>query len=382
MSHFSYSAAAAQFAIRWVGTETHVHLTGVWSVSTIHTVENSFIPHAFAKFQHIVFDLSEVTQFDTAAALMVNDLVADLTATGKTASIVSDNPQYTALLAIAKLPPLPEKTPPTTPVGFKGLLYQLGLFVSQIFVQYGQQIGFLGNFLVILAKTCKNPRNFRITSLVNHMEQTGLRAVPIIALLTFLIGMVVAYMGAQELAKFGAQVFAVNLLQVTILREMGVLITAIVVAGRSSSSFTAQIGAMVANEEVAAIQSMGLKPMDLLVLPRIVALMITLPVLVFLGDIAAIFGGAVALWYSMDLTLYGFIIQLHSVSSVANFMVGMVKTPFFAIIIGIVGCYQGFQANSSAESVGLLTTISVVQSIFFVIVLDALFAIFFTALGI
>ncbi|MDL2280011.1 ABC transporter permease, partial [Desulfovibrio sp. OttesenSCG-928-G11] len=210
---------------------------------------------------------------------------------------------------------------------------------------------------------------------------TGLRAVPIVALLTFLIGLVVAYMGAQQLTMFGAQIFAVNLLEVTVMREMAVLITSIVVAGRSSSSFTAQIGAMVANEEVDALRALGLDPGAMLVVPRVMALILSLPLLVFLADIMALLGGWAALLMVMDMDLVTFITQLEKVARDNNFLAGMIKTPFFAIAIGLVGCFHGFRATGSAESVGFLTTVSVVQSIFIVILLDALFAIFFMNIG-
>jgi phospholipid/cholesterol/gamma-HCH transport system permease protein len=222
----------------------------------------------------------------------------------------------------------------------------------------------------------------RWISLVFHMEQTGVRAVPIVSLLNFLIGMVVAYMGMEQLAKFGARIFAVRLLEVTVLREMAVLITSIVVAGRSSSSFTAQIGAMIANEEIAAIRSMGLDPTLLLVVPRVLALMLCLPMLVFVADIAALAGGAAAFWFVADMSPFAFIGELYATVNVNNFLVGIAKTPFFAMAIGLVGCFQGFRATSSAESVGFLTTVSVVQAIFLVILLNAVFAIFFAAMGI
>jgi phospholipid/cholesterol/gamma-HCH transport system permease protein len=246
----------------------------------------------------------------------------------------------------------------------------------------GHFIGFVGNFLLDIGVLVLRPQRMRWTSLIFHMEQTGIRAVPIVSLLSFLIGMVVAYMGMEQLDKFGARIFAVRLLEVTVLREMAVLITAIVVAGRSSSSFTAQIGAMVANEEIAAMLSMGLDPILLLVVPRVFALMLCLPMLVFVADISALVGGGIALWFVGSMDPQAFMAELYNTMNVLNFFVGIAKTPFFAMAIGLVGCFQGFRATSSAESVGLLTTVSVVEAIFIVILLNAVFAIFFAAIGI
>ncbi len=357
-------------------------LSGPWNILALHFVERDFHTALRSAAGPVRISLAGVTGLDTAGALLLNEAKTALAAAGHSLEIADLNERDARLLETSLLPkPAEAKAGPRrNPLVL--FVAATGKRVVDELQGGGQLVGFLGYYLAVLGRTLVQPGRLRLTSLVFHMEQTGLRAVPIVVLLTFLIGMVVAYMGSEELAKFGAQVFAVNLLEVTIMREMGVLITAIVVAGRSSSSFTAQIGAMVANEEVAAMQSMGLDPMDLLVVPRVLALMITLPMLVFLADLAALLGGAVAIWYSMNLDFGAFVTQFHNVAQLQNFMVGMVKTPFFALIIGVVGCFQGFRATSSAASVGFLTTVSVVQAIFIVILVDALFAIFFTTIGI
>lgn len=329
----------------------------------------------------VAFDLAQVTAMDTAGALLLNRAAADLRGRGLTCALEQLSEAQAGLLAKA-LPAPGEKSAaaPPAPAVLRGL-ETVGREVCENVNLIGQLISFFGQFLITAGKLLFHPSRMRWTSLVFHMEQVGLRAVPIISLLTFLIGLVVAYMGAQQLSMFGADIFAVNLLEVTVTREMAVLITSIVVAGRSSSSFTAQIGSMVANEEVAAMRSMGLDPSVLLVAPRVLALALCLPMLVFLADIMALFGGAVAIWICIDLNFYAFLTQLQEVAKPNNFLVGMIKTPFFALSIGLVGCFQGFRATGSAESVGFLTTLSVVQSIFIVILLDALFAVFFTNIG-
>ena len=359
-----------------------LELSGLWTTHTLYQVEGDFRAALYDVSGPVTIDLSALAGLDTAGALLLNQSKAILEKSGRSAVFTGLDERSGRLLETAHLP-----EPEAAPDGPKHSLFvrfvaDTGKRVLDELYMGGQLLGFLGYYLTVLGRTLLNPTRLRVTSLIFHMEQTGLRAVPIVALLTFLIGMVVAYMGSEELAKFGAQVFAVNLLEVTIMREMGVLITAIVVAGRSSSSFTAQIGAMMANEEVAAMRSMGLDPMDLLVVPRVLALMLTLPMLVFLADLSALLGGAVAIWYSMDLSFGAFLTQFHNVAQLKNFMVGMVKTPVFALIIGVVGCFQGFRATASAASVGFLTTVAVVEAIFIVILTDAMFAIFFTTIGI
>ncbi|MDR0338966.1 MAG: MlaE family lipid ABC transporter permease subunit, partial [Desulfovibrio sp.] len=351
-------------------------------VHSLRGIEDG-LPSALKQLEKKVeLDIAGVTRLDTTGALLLNLTAERLGLAGKNPSITGTDDLTDHLLKKAALPAPERRERPKRPPAAVALCNAVGKQVCDVAVLMGELTSFLGRFLVTLLSLIRHPGNMRWTSLAFHMEQVGLRAVPIVGLLTFLIGLVVAYMGAQQLTMFGAQVFAVNLLEVTVLREMAVLITSIVVAGRSSSSFTAQIGAMVANEEVDALRSMGLDPNTLLVAPRVLALTLCLPMLVFIADVMSLLGGAAALWYTMDMNLNTFVSQLGNVTNVNNFTVGLVKTPFFAVSIGLVGCFQGFRATGSAESVGFLTTISVVQSIFAVILLDALFAIFFTTLGI
>ncbi|MDR0828049.1 MAG: ABC transporter permease [Desulfovibrio sp.] len=327
----------------------------------------------------LTIDLRDLKRLDTAGALFLNQTGQRLRASGCACVCQGADGPRAGLLRLAG-PPDTGKTEGKALFFPALLLERLGIAVCEAAAMFLALVAFFGAFLHSLAGILRDPRRLRLTSLVFYMEQTGLRAVPIVALLTFLIGMVVAYMGARQLQTFGAHIFAVNLLEITVLREMAVLITAIVVAGRSGSSFTAQIGAMQANEEVDALRSMGLDPNLLLVVPRVLALILTLPLLVFLADMMALLGGALAIWYILDIDIYAFITQLYAVARTNNFLVGMIKTPFFALAIGLIGCFHGFRVSGSAESVGFLTTLAVVQSIFSVILLDALFAIFFTAI--
>jgi phospholipid/cholesterol/gamma-HCH transport system permease protein len=214
------------------------------------------------------------------------------------------------------------------------------------------------------------------------MEETGVEAMGIVGLLSFLIGIVFAFQGADQLRRFGAEIYTVNLLGISMLRELGVLMTAIILAGRSGSAFTAQIGTMKVNEEIDAMQVLGLDPIEVLVLPRLFALLITLPLLAFFANLMGLFGGAVMTYMTLDLTLPGFLRQLRYFMPGWSFWIGVMKAPVFAMIIALTGCYEGLRTERSAESVGRLTTLSVVEAIFLVIIVDAAFSILFSQLKI
>ena len=229
-----------------------------------------------------------------------------------------------------------------------------------------------------------DPKNLvlRAVALIAQMERTGVTALPIVGLLSFLIGVVISYQGADQLRRFGAEIFTVNLLGIGILRELGVLLTAIIVAGRSGSAFTAEIGAMQVNEEIDALRTLGLDPIEVLVLPRLIGLILVLPLLTVYADFMALLGGSLMAWTALGVPLAQFIRQLNSAVSDATFFLGILKAPFFAAAIALVGCHSGLRVSRSAESVGRLTTLSVVESIFLVIVFDAAFSIIFSQLGI
>ncbi|SEM64873.1 phospholipid/cholesterol/gamma-HCH transport system permease protein [Pseudomonas sp. ok272] len=261
------------------------------------------------------------------------------------------------------------------------LLSRIGSAVYTIWQDSLQLLGFIGLILETIARTLLQPKRWRMTSVVAHIEQTGLDAAPIVALLTFLVGAVVAFLGATVLASFGASIFTVDLVAFSFLREFGVLLTAILMAGRTASAFTAQIGSMKANEEIDAIRTLGLDPTELLVVPRVLALLVALPMLTFLAMLSGIIGGGVVCALSLDISPAMFLSLLQSDIGVQHFLVGMVKAPIFAFLIAAIGCLEGFKVSGSAESVGAHTTSSVVQSIFVVIVLDAVAALFFMEMG-
>ena len=261
------------------------------------------------------------------------------------------------------------------------VLARIGRAVDKVWQDSKQLLGFIGLILETFARGIFRPKRWRITPMVAHIEQTGLDAAPIVALLTFLVGAVVACLGATVLKSFGATIFTVDLVAFSFLREFGVLLTAILIAGRTASAFTAQIGSMKANEEIDAIRTLGLDPMELLVLPRVLALLVSLPMLTFLAMLSGIVGGGVVCAVALDISPAMFLSLLKSDIGVQHFLVGMVKAPIFAFLIAAIGCLEGFKVSGSAESVGAHTTSSVVQSIFVVIVLDAVAALFFMEMG-
>lgn len=261
------------------------------------------------------------------------------------------------------------------------VLARIGRAVDTVWQDAMKLLGFIGLILETFARGIWRPKRWRLTPMVAHIEQTGLDAAPIVALLTFLVGAVVAFLGATVLKSFGATIFTVDLVAFSFLREFGVLLTTILIAGRTASAFTAQIGSMKANEEIDAIRTLGLDPMELLVLPRVLALLVALPMLTFLAMLSGIVGGGVVCAVALDISPAMFLSLLQSDIGVQHFLVGMVKAPIFAFLIAAIGCLEGFKVSGSAESVGAHTTSSVVQSIFVVIVLDAVAAMFFMEMG-
>jgi phospholipid/cholesterol/gamma-HCH transport system permease protein len=227
----------------------------------------------------------------------------------------------------------------------------------------------------------RKPRSFRFKSLVYHLHQVGWQAIPIIALVTFLIGAIIAQQGIFHFRKFGAESYVVDLVGILVLREIGVLIVAIMVAGRSGSAYTAELGSMKMREEIDALSTMGLDPVEVLILPRIIALVLALPILAFIGSMAALYGGGLVAWFYGGMSPAIFTARLHEAVSITHFEVGMIKAPFMALVIGVVACSEGLRVKGSAESLGKQTTISVVKSIFLVIVLDGAFAVFFASIG-
>ncbi|AVJ35228.1 hypothetical protein CLM74_06615 [Stenotrophomonas sp. MYb57] len=256
-------------------------------------------------------------------------------------------------------------------------LERVGAMAERGFNSFLGLAGFVGQILETWLAIVPYPRRWRLTAVVAQIQRVAVDAIPIVALLSFMVGTVVAFLGATVLANFGASIFAVHLVAFAFMREFGVLLPAILIAGRTASSYTAQLGSMKANEEIDALRSGGLNPIELLVLPRVLALLISLPLLSLVGVLAGIAGGAAVCVFSLDISLSQFLAIVQDKIEVQHFLVGLSKAPFFAVMIAAIGCHEGFKVAGSAQSVGDHTTSSVVQSIFVVILLDALAALFF-----
>ncbi|SFN41948.1 ABC transporter permease [Dokdonella immobilis] len=310
---------------------------------------------------------------DTAGASLLLELVGDDVSRIDVASEALRK-LFAAVARAENAPPAKRRRKDS---GFLSAIANVGAAAEAVWRDSVALVGFIGLILSAFARTFPIPRRWRITSTVAHIEQTGLNALPIVALLCFLVGAVVAFLGATVLKDFGASIFTVELVGYSFLREFGVLLTAIMVAGRSGSAFTAQIGSMKAREEIDAIRTLGLEPVDVLVMPRVLALIVSLPILTLVGMLAGIVGGAAVCVMTLDVSPLMFITRLHETTTVRHFWVGMSKAPIFAFLIAAIGCLEGFKVAGSAESVGSHTTSSVVQSIFVVILIDALAAIFF-----
>jgi len=265
--------------------------------------------------------------------------------------------------------------------GFAAALGRLGFAVADNWTETIALISFMGENLAKLLRMVKEPRRFRLTATVYHMEQVGLDAVPLVFLLSYLVGAVIAFLGANVLQDFGATIYVVELVNVAFLREFGVLLTAILLAGRTASAFTAQIGAMVSREEVDAMRTLGLDPVDVLVIPRLLALLVTLPLLSFIADIAGLLGGMSVGAFALNIPPQAYLARMQETMQLRHFLVGLSKAPIFAMVIGLIGCLEGLQVQGTAQSVGERTTSSVVQAISLVIILDAIAAIWFMQVG-
>lgn len=321
---------------------------------------------------------SDVTRMDTAGAWLVHRLCRDAEAGGVQTTLDGFTGAQMALIEEVAKNDHPCAIERPRRLGPVQLLEDLGKGALEAGQAAISLVNFLGLLIAAAGHVLIEPRRMRWTPLVHHMEQVGIKAMPIVGLMAFLIGIVIAQQGEFQLKRFGANVFVVDLVAVSILREIAILITAIMLAGRSGSAFTAQIGTMVLNEEVDAMRTLGIDPIETLVMPRLVAIILMMPLLTFYADILGILGGGVFSCLALDMTPAAFMERVHSAITMDSFLVGLIKAPFFGAVIAIAGCYEGLKVTGSAESVGAQTTRSVVESIFLVIVLDAVFAVFFS----
>lgn len=358
-----------------------MRLSGRLVTESLGAVEKPF-QEAQGKDGALAIDLSTLDALDTGGAWMIATLRARLAAEGSVLEITGATPERLALIETVT-EALPKEAAAPPPEG--GVIAWVAALGSNV-VASGKSVlsllEFLGMVLAGLARGLLNPRRLRVTALVAQMQEAGWNAVPIVGLMGFLIGVVLAFQGAAQLRQFGAEVFVVDLIAVSVLRELGILLTAIIVAGRSGSAFAASIGSMKVREEIDAMRVLGLDPVDVVMVPRVLALVLMLPILGLIANICALVGGALMSWLELGVSPSMFITRFVDNTDVWHLIVGMVKAPFFALIIAVVSCWQAMQVGGSAASVGQRTTAAVVLSIFLVIVVDALFSIFFAELGV
>jgi len=357
--------------------------SGSWTAANAGKLEalvNSVAREA-PRARSMSIDMSAVRGFDTFGAWLLERLTRLFSLAGGKAEIVGLPGHDLKLLEEMHGVNRDAVLPPARENRIVSALAALGRGATGFWrdlILFAEMFGALGTSA---ARVVMRPRDFRLTSEVNQLDRVAWQAVPIILLITFLIGGIISQQGIFHFRKFGAELYSVDLVGILVLREIGVLIVAIMVAGRSGSSYTAELGSMMMREEVDALRTMGFDPIEVLVLPRVLVLVIALPILTFLGSMAALYGGGLVAWLYGGMSPEIYLERLTQAISVTHFKVGMLKVPFMGLVIGIVACAEGLQVKGSAESLGLQTTASVVKSIFLVIVLDGLFAIFFASIG-
>lgn len=372
--------AEPQATIRDEAGTLAVALAGSWSADRAPRIEQVIaeIARHLPQAGQARLDLSDVTRLDTLGAYVLNRLKARRERDGGEIDIVSDKPEHTVLLAEVHVHD--EEKPTHRQFRVVDILVDIGEAV----VRFGRDmVGgamFLGEVVVGSIGVVLGPRKFRGPSLVNQIELIAFNGAPIIMLISFLVGCIVAQQGIFQLQQFGASAFVVNLTGILILRELAVLLTSIMIAGRSGSAFTAEIGSMKMREEIDALRVMGLDPIEVLVVPRILALIISLPILTFISAMAGLVGAGLVAWLYGGIGVDTFLARLQSVITWKHFAVGLIKAPFMAFVIGLIASIEGLAVQGSAESLGRQVTASVVKAIFMVIVVDGLFAMFFASI--
>lgn len=362
------------------GARADVRLQGDWIIENVAEIE-----HGLAQLSPDVRDVSlnaaGVRTLDLSGAWLLRGWFDRLKSAGTQVRIDGALPPHFAF--IDELVERPDGSAPVTqqePISLASVLAWIGRFSHERAEGVMDAVGYLGRFVVSSLRSFRSAHHLRVPSIARHVYETGIQAIPIVGLIAFLISVIVAYLGAQQLRTFGADIFTVDLVAISVLRELGVLLTSIIVAGRSGSAFAAEIGVMRLNDEIDALESMGVDYFEVLVLPRVMGLVIALPLLTIIADAMGLAGGAVLSKWLLDISLTQFIPRVQEALSPTTFWAGLIKAPVFAILIAMVGTLRGMQVRDSSRELGRLTTIAVVQSIFLVIFADAIFAVVFVEL--
>lgn len=360
-----------------------LHLSGQWTALGLHTVLHELDAIAASHPATLLVDAGQMHALDSTGAWVLNQFLTRLQQAQTVVTVHHMPEQFAKLLAVVNAQMADErKQAPLAAQPTLNALAQLGKSVMTLLAQALAFLAFIGETALALWGCLLHPRRVRWRAIFSNIQTSGVNALLIVGLLSFLLGVVVAYQGADQLRQYGANIFIVDLIGLSMLREFAPLITAIIIAGRSGSAFAAQIGTMVVNEEVDALRTLGISPQEMLVLPKLIALLIALPLLTLFADVLGVFGGMLMANTQLDVSYHEFLDRFVLAVSPTSLMVGLGKAPVFAAIIASVGCYQGFKTTGGAQSVGQQTTSSVVQSIFLVVVADALFSIGFSTLGI
>jgi phospholipid/cholesterol/gamma-HCH transport system permease protein len=360
-----------------------LHLTGSWRVTHLSGLARELTGIDLTGATHVLIDTSAVSALDLSASVKLRDFVQRAEGAGAKVEFSPGPPDQLRLIetAMGEPPPLVHPLVPG-PHHIEEPVEALGRRVVGGWDDLRSGLAFVGRIAVTGCSALVAPKRLRPKSIARHVYETGITAIPIVTLIAFLISVIVAYMSAQQLARFGAELFVVDLVTIGVLRELGVLLTAIIVAGRSGSAFAAEIGSMHLNEEVDALQAIGVDPFEALVLPRIIGLTIALPLLTVIADAVGLTGGALLCKYLLDIPLPQYLIRMNEAIAPTTFWTGLVKAPVFGLLIGLAGTYRGMQVRGSSRELGRLTTVAVVQAIFVVLLADALFAVLFMALDI
>jgi len=356
---------------------------GAWTAANVATLEAlaGAVTAQLDRSKTVKVDMAGVRELDTLGAWLFEKMARRATSAGHRTEMIGVADNYAGLIEEVRQVnrhnpvPAPARNPAVTKLNEIGRAAVGAAEDVAVFMQM------LGSLCAAFFGVLRRPRSLRLTSLVYQFYRVGWQAIPIVVLITFLIGAIIAQQGIFHFRKFGAESYVVDMVGILVLRELGVLIVAIMVAGRSGSAYTAELGSMKMREEIDALSTMGLDPVEVLILPRIIALVCALPILSFIGSLAALYGGGLVAWFYGGMGPAIFVARLHDAVSVTHFEVGIIKAPFMALVIGIVACSEGLRVKGSAESLGKQTTTSVVKSIFLVIVLDGMFAIFFASIG-
>lgn len=352
---------------------------GAWILPNVGHLKQQLDALGLPVNKDSLLDCTQVADMDTAGAWLLYRLQCEAGQTGARVTIQGLQPRFSALLGM--ITTRSESAGMVQPARY-GFLERLGRRFAGHMDQAVMVLAFVGEIAISALRVIKQPSLLRLRPVLHNIQGAGFEALPIVGLLSFLMGVVVSYQGAEQLARYGASIFVADLVGLSMLREMAPLLTAIIVAGRSGSAFTAQIGTMKVTEEVDAMRTIGIAPMDFLVLPKIMALIIAVPLLTVYADILGILGGMVMAKTQLGISFEDFSDRLDDAVRLSSYLVGLGKSVVFAVIVGVVGCFQGFQVGGSADSVGRQTTISVVQAIFLVIVMDAVFSVIFSWLKI